>query len=344
MDNLHLVYATDKNYLFPTNVSLSSAIMQAAHPERLRFHVLDCGVPDEMWKTWTRDLERHFPGVSISRHQVDVSRFAGCRTWRGGLSAYARLCLPKLLPDIDWCVYADGDTLFVEDPWKLTELFDDSIALWGWDQQTVGKEANFFPHIRKSIMKWYADRDLQGDFSNYVCSGFLIFNLRWFRSNDAEAKMMEFLSRFPDVPFHDETALNYVCAGHVRLLPSGWGIFSSHVHWGPRPCCIHYIQDLPTRLRFRWRDGFRDVTAVWVNFARVVLGMSVRKSCGIPRWKWMLGRAYNHALRVAVAVIGRTPFGRRWSRMKEFQSLFIPRKTRRWLLSRRLWTERWHGE
>ena len=45
-----------------------------------------------------------------------------------------------------------------------------------------------------------------------------------------------------------------------------------------------------------------------------------------------------------VAIVGHTPFGRRWGRMEEFRDLFIPRKTRRWLLSRRLWTARWHGE
>lgn len=330
LNKLHIVYATDDAYLKLVTASAVSAIRQAATPEALVLHILDCGISDERWEWFVAQVG---PTTSVHRHRIEMERFSAFRAWHGSLATYARLFLPTLLPEADWCLYVDGDTLFTDDPAKAFVSRADDVAI-------VGPEDNASPQSRA----WFAQQGFQKDWTHYFCAGFILINLAWFRAHNGTQWCMDFLRAHPDAPFPDQDALNLYCEGHIRLFPTGWGVLSERMSDCDTPGLIHYVVDLPTKMRFRWRDGFRDVTAVWVNFARVVLGMSVRESCGIPRWKWMLGRAYNHALRVAVAVIGRTPFGRRWSRMKEFQSLFIPRKTRRWLLSRRLWTERWHGE
>ena len=330
---LHLVYATDKGYLFISSVSAASAARLASAPERLVIHLLDCGLDDADWERFCTLVRKGDSRVILRRHVIDMTRFSGFKSWHGSLAAYARLLLPELLPSVSWCLYADGDTLFTEDPFKALAFCADNLAI-------VGPEDRSSPQSRA----WFTTNNFPKDWSYYFCTGFILLNLDWFRSHDGIQWLFTFLTEHSDIPFPDQDALNLFCEGHIGLFSKPWGVLSERLNEADFPALIHYVVDLPTRMRFRTRDGFRDVTAVWVNFARVVLGMSVRESCGIPRWKWMLGRAYNHALRVAVAVIGRTPFGRRWSRMKEFQSLFIPRKTRRWLLSRRLWTERWHGE
>ena len=127
---LHLVYASDANYLFPITVAASSAIAQASRPQNLVIHILDCGIPDDKWEAFVRGV--YGDGrTAIVRHVIDTSVYADYATWHGSLAPYARLHLPNLLPEVDWCVYADGDTLFTDDPFKVCELFDDAVAIVG---------------------------------------------------------------------------------------------------------------------------------------------------------------------------------------------------------------------
>lgn len=332
-ETLHIVYNTDAAYLTLVTASAISAIRQASTPESIVIHILDCGLSDEDWRNFSAIVCAQGSSIAAYRHKIEMSSLAAFRAWHGSLAAYARLFLPTLLSEVDWCLYVDGDTLFTDDPAKVLACRAEDVAI-------VGPEDKASPQSRA----WFAKQGFQKDWTHYFCSGFMLINLAWFRVKDAARWCMGFLHSHPDAPFPDQDALNICCEGHIRLFPTGWGVLSERMATCERPGLIHYVVDLPTKMRFRWRDGFRDVTAVWVNFARVSLGMSVWESCGIPGWQWALGRAYNHALRVAVTIVGHTPFGRRWGRMEEFRDLFIPRKTRRWLLSRRLWTARWHGE
>lgn len=340
---LNLVYATDKGYLFISAVSAASAARLAGPKAKdLIVHLLDCGLSDADWELFCTLVRKGSPQVQLKRHLIDTHNYARLVGYRNSLAVYARMRIPDLLPNADWCIYADGDSLFTEDPFNLLSLCDSNSAVLGWEVFDGTKEDSRSQNARR-LSDWYAEHCPDFQVRHYICTGFLLINLVNWRKHNIPSQCLTFIERHAP-PWPVDLSTNFVCNDCKTVLPREWGIFSEQITEISYPKFIHYVVDLPTKMRFRWRDGFRDVTAVWVNFARVVLGMSVRESCGIPRWKWMLGRAYNHALRVAVAVIGRTPFGRRWSRMKEFQSLFIPRKTRRWLLSRRLWTERWHGE
>lgn len=329
VEDLHLVYATDKGYLFISAVSAASAARLASTPERLVIHLLDCGLDDADWERFCTLVRKGDSRVTLRRHVMDMARFAGFKSWHGSLGTYARLFLPELLPEAPWCLYVDGDTLFTENPFKALSFCADNLAI-------VGPEDRCSPQSRA----WFAEKGFQKDLSHYFCAGFILINLDWFRAHDGIRWCMDFLTAYPDTPFPDQDALNLFCEGHIGLFSKPWGVLSERLNEANFPSLIHYVVDLPTRMRFRTRDGFRDVTAVWVKFVQVALGMSVTESCHIPRWQWLFGRAYNHLLRLIIAVLAHTPFGKRWPRMAEFQSLFIPRKVRRELLSKRHWEPR----
>lgn len=54
---LHLVYASDANYVHIVEMAIASACVLASRPNDLIVHVLDCGIPDEMWECYIlRDL------------------------------------------------------------------------------------------------------------------------------------------------------------------------------------------------------------------------------------------------------------------------------------------------
>lgn len=326
MSKLHLVYAADANYLFPTEVSIRSAFHWASRPADLVVHVLDCAIPQDVWSQWEAHLREAIPALALVRHIIGTKRFEGLRIYKGSSAAYARLTIPDLLPEVDWCVYADGDTLFTDDPFKLEAYFDDSAALLGHP----------CPRTETTAADWFAREGISMDWSRYVCSGFIAMNLKWMRAHDATAWCLDFLRKHPNSPTHDEGALNVLCAGRVRFLPFEWGVFSGEVFGlgATRPGCVHYLCDLPCNLRFSRFFGYSDAQLIWIGFVRAVMGLSRAEATRIPPCKWLFGRLYARMVACAVPLLSLLPPIRR--RFPNLRARFATRGSR-WLLGGRLW-------
>lgn len=321
MNKLHLVYAADANYLFPLRVAVSSAIAQASRPQDLVIHVLDCGIPDEEWEPFLASVWSGGEAAFV-RHPIDLNRFGGFREWHGSLATYARLCLPDLLPDVPWCVYADGDTLFTDDPFKLESLFDEACAMQGHATSLTTQP------------EWFARHAFAQDWAHYVCAGFLLLNLSWMRAHDAVRWCLGFLCEHPDAPFPDQDALNILCAGQVGVLPDAWGVFSGAALALTRPGCIHYAGELPWALRFRWYVGYSDAACVWVTCCQSLFGLSRRDCTGIPAGKWLAGRLLSRCIAGLAPLLALLPPVRR--RFPNLRARFATRGSR-WLLGGRLW-------
>lgn len=327
---LHLVYASDANYLFPITVAASSAIAQASRPQNLVIHILDCGIPDDKWEAFVRGV--YGDGrTAIVRHVIDTSVYADYATWHGSLAPYARLHLPNLLPEVDWCVYADGDTLFTDDPFKVCELFDDAVAIVGHLDTRVRDGTGA---AGQAIAAWCGRHGFRQDWGRYVCSGFLLMNLRWLRANGMVARWMAFLGKYPDLPYMDQDTINLCCAGHVALLPDAWGVFCEHAFALKRPGCVHYVTNLPWRKRFSWRVGYFAVLCLWLNAAHELLGIPVCRAAGKTWLRWNAGRLWNRLIGAALPLLLRLPALRR--RFPNMRTHF-PRRDNRWLMTKKLW-------
>lgn len=292
---LHLVYATDANYLFPTEVSARSALVKASRPADLVIHILDCGIPDDQWVSFSGRMPQAI------RHQIDLSLFRDFREWHGSLAAYARLCIPELLNGVKRCIYADADTLFTDDLFCLEMLNDPEIALWGHHDTAVTSQP-----------RWFEEQGLVFRRERYVCSGFLLMNLCWMREHHATEWCLQFLGEHPMAPFPDQDALNCLCGDAIALLPHRWGVYSGAAFRpDARPGCIHYAGELPWNLKWRWFMGYSDAAALWFVAAKALLGMSRRDAGGISGLRWYAGRLYNRLIRMAVTVLGILPVMRR---------------------------------
>lgn len=327
-DKLHLVYASDANYVRYIAVAACSAYVKASRPDDLIVHVLDCGIPDDAWDAFVKRLESALPTPPhLVRHPIDMARFDALRGWQGtNRTVYARLVLPSLLPEEDWCVYADGDTLFVDDPLKLLECRDPDVALQG----AIDRYAPL------SLRPWYGAHDIPLVPEDYLCAGFLLINLAWFRQHDLETRSMTFLHEHPDLPYLDQDTLNILCAGSKRALPDGWGIFAARVFGAERPRCIHFagIGELPWKVSFSWKQGYRESMEIWYRCAKALLGLSREEVSKVPGWRWRLGLAYTWALKCMVRTLRLIPGVRR--RLGRYEGRFCSRKDR-WLFSPALW-------
>lgn len=299
---LHIAYATDDGYLIPTLVAISSALHWAGdNSSCLIFHILDVDMSDQKWRMFEDKLRCNFGnGFGIVRHTINSEMFAGFRQWHGSLAAYARLLLPDLLPDVDWCLYCDGDTLFTGDPLLLKNYFGGKYALIGHRDNDSHLQAKWFPAHGYSF-----------NVDEYVCSGFLLMNLGRFRTDNLSNKCFEFISKHSDVLFPDQDALNVVCGGNILQLRDNWGQFGYKYGRITEPGCIHYGSQQPWKLKYTKHRGMLDIEYLWFVFARKICRLSLKEVLmGKSMLKYHLLRVVTLAFKSVNLILSKVPFSR----------------------------------
>lgn len=299
---LHIAYAADDAYLTPTAVSLGSAVEACRNRAELAFDILDTGIGDDRWRSFESLLrDRLGDAFALRRHVMDVAKYRQLKPWHGSWGTYARLDLPELLADEPWCVYADGDTLFLEDPLLLRGLFDPACAI------QAHLDWNHSDEVRARHGEWFRQAGVAVDWNEYFCAGFAIVNLDLFRRNSVSRKCFDFLCAHPDAMYVDQDALYAACRGRIKLLPDEWGRFSYRAFADGRRGLLHYVADLPTRLMVSPYPAYNDAHALWFGAANRLYGLGWRDLVENPSW-WGYWRR-----RVLGAVLaGLSRFRDRW--------------------------------
>lgn len=276
---IHLVYCIDKNYLEPTLVSAASAAIWAteAHPQTI--HIVIDSNPKEALEGFISRLEE----LNSQYVQVEVHFWAGrqfdCfRKWHGTSIIYARLELPNILPTVDHVISLDGDTLWLDDPWKLEQLFDCRKMMQASldPPPPSGGENPVFK-------RWFAKYKLAMDPKQYLCVGLTLLNLRLMRECSFSERAIEFLRKYPDPEYPEQIVLSYLTQGLNEPLPPPWGVFSvCHKNVDLRqPALVHYVQDPPWK-REKITRLFSDVVLLWFDFCRIVLKKDVYRESFKP--------------------------------------------------------------
>lgn len=273
-------FAADGNYTMPLKVCVASLIWSMRNEIRpVRVHVLDIGIGDESWleivESWKKLCSRiagksQASCVSFVRHRIERSLFDGMMPWHGSVATYARLLLPNLLSDVEWCLYSDCDVLFVESPFMLDAYCEDSeISIAGHKNP---------PSSDAIDGKWFRDNGLPFNSISHICAGFILMNLGYFRRHDFVQKAMDFLRKYEITASADQSALNYLCARSLRLLPKRWGIFSGEIT-DESGGAIHYADGVPWKLPVNATallGHYPDIAQIWRRFA-VEIAMVERK-------------------------------------------------------------------
>ena len=285
MNNMiHIVYGTDNNYWFPTAVSAASAVHFAEHPEELVIHLFDAGVTDENFQRYCEIVTRPSNKVHLERHYLSREMFSGFGAWKGSVVTYSRMFMAELLPDLDWAIYVDGDTLWLGDPAELWSLRDDSLLVQASIDPPTYLE---FPNPE---FEWYRDHGMEMTSEEYLCMGLMMANLRAMREEEIPAKCREFMSRISMPRVVDQTVLNWVCKGRSKALPRNWGVFSDW-HGGvdlSHPSIVHYCQDVPW-IRRKPNKLFSDVVMLWFEFCKRVLGLDELRKFSRFTYLWRRG-------------------------------------------------------
>lgn len=283
---IHLIYGTDDNYIFPTMVSAASAAHQLGSGRKLIIHLFDAGVTDEHYADYEKRVCSLNENVCCMRHCLSAEMFSGFGAWRGSLVTYSRMFMAEILPDVDWAIYFDGDTLWVGDIGKLWDLRDETKLIQASiDPPTPTGFAN-------PEWEWYAERGIRIDPNGYLCMGLMLANLSKMREERIAEKCRDFMQKYPAPRMVDQTVINYVCKGEVFALPPEWGVFS--VWHGcadlTKDGALHYVDDLPWR-RKKANRLLSDVVLLWYEFGRKVL-----KEDYLPKYVGRMDRIWRRAI------------------------------------------------
>jgi lipopolysaccharide biosynthesis glycosyltransferase len=265
-DPVHIALPSDQNYFCGLQATAASLACYARPDAELVFHVLDGGIRDEMFASLEELIRRLHPRSHVRRHAIDEDAFRNFPVWSGSRMTYARLLLPRLLPEARHVIYSDVDMLWLADVAELWQHRDDDVVLQSTRdgcRSTLEREG-----------RWHARHGYPLAPDAYFCAGLTMYNLERFRAERLMEASFDFLDRHRDVPFSDQTALNVLLAGRVRLLPQRWQRLTRDVTAAElrEPIVLHYAGELPWR-RPGWWDMLTDTVMLWHRFNDRLVGV-----------------------------------------------------------------------
>lgn len=178
---------------------------------------LDRGITIQNWTHLTHEAEMRGGRVCLRRLQLDRSLLQGLPPGQHGSAAvYARLLLPDLLPEVPTLVYVDADIMFFRDiaDFARTPLSGRAAAV-----------------CQDEILRWIGnDCPIPGSAhadQPYFNSGVMLIDLDYWRCHGVGRQAIEFLQRHGTAcRFWDQTALNALLVGKVRLVDASWNRFA----------------------------------------------------------------------------------------------------------------------
>ena len=281
-DAIHIIYGSDDNYWFPTAVSASSAAYGCSRA--IIVHLFDAGVSDEHYLEYERLVKKANADVVCERHRLDAKMFDGYGEWRGSVVTYSRMFIQELLPNLNWAIYVDGDTLWLGDIAKLWDLRDETKLI------QASKDPPMPMNAKHPDEDWYAENGLAVPRDSYLCMGLMLANLKAMREFRLGEKVRNFMKKYPRPKIVDQTVLNYICRDNIAALPSEWGVFSAwHMTADlTKDACVHYVDDIPWK-RHKVNRLISDIVLVWYEFTMRVDGLDLRRRY-LSRFSWMWRR------------------------------------------------------
>ena len=241
-ENVEIALSADARFYPGMFMAACSVAYYASRDVRLTFHLLDGGVGAEHRADLERIVRQCHPSVTFDWLSIDEKTFDGLPEWRGrGKMTWARLWLPKLLPNSEWIVYLDTDFLCLADIAELWRLRRSDMALMscvdGWKTAFTTEGA------------WFAARGLAFDENRYFCAGLCFFNLNRFRKQGLDEACVRFATEHPDVCAVDQSVLNAIFSNRsdLQLVSSRWQTFTRSVtkeELLARPF-LHYAGEAP---------------------------------------------------------------------------------------------------
>lgn len=196
MKKYHIVVASDRAYIGFVSILFASILSNKCEDEKIVFHLLANDIPSSSLDALLKQLKSEefhvYPIENLSSLlQVTVPATIA-------LTSYARLFLPRLLPEsIEKVLYLDCDTIVNR---SLNKLFSYDI-----NDYFVAGVLDTLPNNASKIMVGMNANDA------YINAGVLLINLKKWRAENIQNRFLDFLlSHNGKVHHHDQGIINAV--------------------------------------------------------------------------------------------------------------------------------------
>lgn len=213
------LFGLDAGFLMPTGVALASLHRHLRQEDRVT--VLHTGLSDVQLDA----LRSCTPGTPFT--EVDCADLID-RSWPVPAyitsAAYCRNLAADLMPDVQRCLYIDGDTIVRRDPRPLA-----TIDLGGATVAAVRSRVAPFLASPGGVFGWF-ELGLPGSAPHFN-SGVLVLDLVRWRERDINAEVASYLRRFGDrstIP--DQEALNVALFDDWLPVGREWNYVTHIVH------------------------------------------------------------------------------------------------------------------
>lgn len=232
----HIILATDNNFVQHCAVTMVSIL---ENNKDVFFYILTEGLNEKNTQIIHDLAESYNCGFEIlSIDSSIVKKFPMPQT--AGFShistaTYYRLFIASLLPEsIEKVLYLDCDIVVRG---KLDELFD--LDLNGYSIAAVYQDDKILLQGDEYERLGLTAKD------GYFNAGVLLINLKYWRINDVEHKLLSFIQEnTANIKFHDQDTLNAVLTKSTKVLDCKWNtlsvFFTEAIFQFTSPRCVKY--------------------------------------------------------------------------------------------------------
>jgi lipopolysaccharide biosynthesis glycosyltransferase len=262
---IHIAIPSSNEYFDGLLVACLSISHFSENHDLLSFHIIDGGISYEKKKLLISKLKKISVQISCDFTIPQQEIFDKYPTYKGNKLTYSRLFLAELLPDVEKIVFVDADTLWfapIEMYWKHISENTPLVARVDPGDLTVVSENN-----------WYLTNGLESPGNNYFCAGILGINLEWIRNNQIISKAADFVSRFNNINYAEQTILNFFSIGKVYFVEQNLHLITKIdvLKNIEIPFVFHYAGELPWIKKTK-SQHISDAEVLWYNTRDVLLG------------------------------------------------------------------------
>ena len=212
--DVHIAYITDANYLYPTQVSVYSAIQNKCPNSTYHFYILTDNVSLQQARDAFKKMEQEDVKFRIVPQQkvldIEFSDFLE----HISSAAMLKFMLAEALSDVNRVIYIDSDTVVVKD---LSELFN---------QDLEGNIAGGVPDIGTVAQPGYLATIGYRE-KYYYNAGMFLLDLFQMRKKDIGHQLNEFVRHNPNIIFIDQDAYNIILRKKIKKLSYNYNCMAS---------------------------------------------------------------------------------------------------------------------
>ena len=205
---IHIVMAFDAKSIYPTLVSMASALENNNKTENILVYHLLLSYDFNISKIEILESLKEKYDFRTNYYKIP-NIFKGMRRWRRTYTVYYKLLIPMIFSDFERVIFLDSDTLIFKDISEMYNLpFNDTYVL-GYPFHTPWTAYRFGIRPKK-----------------YINAGVLLINIKKIREDGKDSELMEVTRKKGSKAFFlEQDTINYVYHKKIGLLPLKYGIY-----------------------------------------------------------------------------------------------------------------------